>query len=229
MAATGNHPESTKQHVRASYRTALAILVLGAVSTLTVFAAAWREHRATVQAELRSEVAIGTRSFQFAIADYVDLVVSLQAYAEGSGGAPDHRQLRAILSRLARGQPAVQGLGPVPASSVTAFVAASIANVLSRRALQVAALSRLPHRIAFRSACRHGGRADHWSHGVHPLGGPPFRGVRGPQATAGSRNRVAPPHIPRRRAHAPSGRSRCGRLCSPALAHRRPATAVAGR
>ncbi len=114
MTATARQPDPRETGLRTSYRTALAVLVLGAISTLAVFTAAWREHRATVQAELRSEVEIGTRSFQFAIADYVDLVVALQAYAEGSGGAPDHRQLRAILARLARGQPAVQSLAYLP-------------------------------------------------------------------------------------------------------------------
>lgn len=110
----GPDPTQAKSHARLSYGTALAVLLLGAVATLAVFFAAWREHRANVVAELKSEVTIGTRSFQFGIADYVDLVVSLQAYAEGSGGAPEARQLRAVLARLARGQHAVQALAYLP-------------------------------------------------------------------------------------------------------------------
>lgn len=114
MPATGPDPIQAKPDTRLSYRIALAVLVLGAVATLAVFAGAWREHRANVTAELRSEVTIGTRSFQFGLADYVELVVSLQAYAEGSGGAPDAGQLRAMLTRLARGQRAIQGLAYLP-------------------------------------------------------------------------------------------------------------------
>ncbi len=110
----GPNPTQANPHARPAYRTAIAVLVLGTVVTLAVFAAAWREHRASVVAELKSEVRIGTRSFQFGITDYVDLVVSLQAYAEGSGGAPESRQLRAVLARLARGQRAIQALAYLP-------------------------------------------------------------------------------------------------------------------
>jgi CHASE1-domain containing sensor protein len=111
-AETRDHPPSAGP--RSRHRAALVLLLCGLVVTGSVFLAAWRQNRSLLELELRKDVEIGTRSFEFGFGDYLDLVVWAQAYAQGSAGAPRGSQLRPYLAKLIEGRKGVEAISYVP-------------------------------------------------------------------------------------------------------------------